>query len=146
VFRYLFYVWLILLLFYVCVVSARTLKGAQLWDFRSLGFSWFLHHKVFLGRRLGGKNKNKNSQHFSHLGTFKAVSYYSSLIEGRSSRPIKNFLITYEWYDETIETVDDRYLHAIFKIVWLWAYALKLARYANVTFLKYQLGFILALF
>ncbi len=24
-------------------------KGAQAWDFRSLGFSWFLHHKAFLG-------------------------------------------------------------------------------------------------
>ncbi len=26
------------------------LKGAQVWDIRSLGFSWFLHHKVFMGR------------------------------------------------------------------------------------------------
>jgi hypothetical protein len=34
------------------------IKGAQVWDIRSLGFSWFLHHKVFLGRWFGGKNIN----------------------------------------------------------------------------------------
>jgi hypothetical protein len=27
----------------------RLIKGAHVWDIRSLGFSWFLHHKVFLG-------------------------------------------------------------------------------------------------
>ncbi len=29
-------------------------KGAQVWDIRSLGFSWFLHHKVSTGGRLWG--------------------------------------------------------------------------------------------
>ncbi len=29
-------------------------KGAQAWDIRSLGFSWFLHHKVSMCRRLRG--------------------------------------------------------------------------------------------
>ncbi len=29
-------------------------KGAQVWDFRSLGFSWFLHHKFSMGGRLWG--------------------------------------------------------------------------------------------
>ncbi len=29
-------------------------KGAQVWDFRSLRFSLFLHHKAFLGRWLCG--------------------------------------------------------------------------------------------
>ncbi len=33
-------------------------KGAQAWDIRSLGFSWFLHNKVFMGRRFLGKNTN----------------------------------------------------------------------------------------
>ncbi len=33
-------------------------KGAQAWDIRSLGFSWFLHHKVFMGRWFVGKNIN----------------------------------------------------------------------------------------
>ncbi len=33
-------------------------EGAQAWDIRSLGFSWFLHHKVFMGRWFGGKNIN----------------------------------------------------------------------------------------
>ncbi len=31
--------------------SRQPFKGAQVWAFRSLGFSWFLHHKVFF---LGG--------------------------------------------------------------------------------------------
>ncbi len=30
------------------------LKGAQAWDIRSLGFSWFLHHKVSTCGRLRG--------------------------------------------------------------------------------------------
>jgi hypothetical protein len=30
------------------------LKGAQAWDIRSLGFSWFLHHKVSMCGRLRG--------------------------------------------------------------------------------------------
>ncbi len=34
------------------------LKGAQVWDFRSLRFSLFLHHKAFLGRWLCGLNIN----------------------------------------------------------------------------------------
>ncbi len=34
------------------------IKGAQVWDIRSLVFSWFLHHKVFMGRWFGGKNIN----------------------------------------------------------------------------------------
>jgi hypothetical protein len=33
-------------------------KGAQAWDIRSLGFSWILHHKVFMGRWFVGKNIN----------------------------------------------------------------------------------------
>ncbi len=33
-------------------------KGAQAWDIWSLGFSWFLHHKVFIGRWFVGKNIN----------------------------------------------------------------------------------------
>jgi hypothetical protein len=32
------------------------IKGVQAWDFRSLGFPWFLHHKVSTGRRLWGSN------------------------------------------------------------------------------------------
>ena len=36
-------------------VGWAALKGAQVWDIRSLGFSWFLHHKVFMGRWFGGK-------------------------------------------------------------------------------------------
>ncbi len=40
------------------LVLLRELKGAQVWDIRSLGFSWFLHHKVFMGRWFGGKNNN----------------------------------------------------------------------------------------
>ncbi len=35
-------------LFIVCI------KGAQVWDFLSLGFSWFLLHKAFLGWWLWG--------------------------------------------------------------------------------------------
>ncbi len=42
---------------YLCVVgnnwhlwTAKNIKGAQVWDFRSLRFSLFLHHKAFLGR------------------------------------------------------------------------------------------------
>ena len=31
------------------------LRGAQAWDIPSLGFSWFLHHKVFMGRWFIGK-------------------------------------------------------------------------------------------
>ncbi len=31
-----------------------SVKGAQAWDIRSLGFSWFLHHKVSTGGRLWG--------------------------------------------------------------------------------------------
>ncbi len=33
-------------------------KDAQAWDIRSLEFSWFLRHKVFMGRWFGGKNIN----------------------------------------------------------------------------------------
>jgi hypothetical protein len=33
-------------------------KGAQVWDFRSLWFSWYLQHKALLGRWLWGKNIN----------------------------------------------------------------------------------------
>jgi uncharacterized membrane protein YwzB len=33
-------------------VPSRSAKGAQVWDFRSLRFSWFLHHKVSMGERL----------------------------------------------------------------------------------------------
>ncbi len=29
-------------------------KGAQVWDYRSLGFPWFLHYKAFLDRWLWG--------------------------------------------------------------------------------------------
>ncbi len=32
----------------------KLLKGAQAWDIRSLGFSWFLHHKVSTCGRLRG--------------------------------------------------------------------------------------------
>jgi hypothetical protein len=32
--------------------AVLSLKGAQVWDIRSLGFSWFLHHKVSTGGRL----------------------------------------------------------------------------------------------
>jgi hypothetical protein len=38
--------------------SFPAFKGAQAWDIRSLGFSWFLENKVFLGRWFGGKNIN----------------------------------------------------------------------------------------
>jgi hypothetical protein len=31
-------------------------KGAQAWDIRSLGFSWFLHHWVSTCGRLQGQN------------------------------------------------------------------------------------------
>jgi hypothetical protein len=30
-------------------------EGAQVWDIRSLGFSWFLHHKVFWVGDFGAK-------------------------------------------------------------------------------------------
>ncbi len=40
------------------IEQPENLKGAQVWDIRSLGFSWFLHHKVFLGKWYGGKNIN----------------------------------------------------------------------------------------
>ena len=39
-------------------LKKNLLKGAQGWDIRSLGFSWFLHHKVFMGRWFVGKNIN----------------------------------------------------------------------------------------
>ncbi len=38
--------------------TQKHIKGAQAWDIRSFGFSWFLHHKVFMGRWFGGKNIN----------------------------------------------------------------------------------------
>ncbi len=34
--------------------SCEAVKGAQVWDFRSLGFSWFLLHKAFLSCWLWG--------------------------------------------------------------------------------------------
>jgi hypothetical protein len=40
------------------VFSINAIKGAQAWDIRSLEFSWFLRHKVFMGRWFGGKNIN----------------------------------------------------------------------------------------
>ncbi len=39
-------------------MNLNTFKGAQVWDIPSLGFSCFLHHKVFMGRWFGGKNIN----------------------------------------------------------------------------------------
>jgi hypothetical protein len=42
-------------LFFNFVVQGNV-KSAQAWDIRSLGFSWFLHQKVFMGRWFGGKN------------------------------------------------------------------------------------------
>ncbi len=47
----------------LCVVTTRArickpFKGAQAWDIRSLEFSWFLRHKVFIGMWFGGKNIN----------------------------------------------------------------------------------------
>ncbi len=35
-------------------ILRTTFKGAQAWDIRSLGFSWFLHHKVSMCGRLRG--------------------------------------------------------------------------------------------
>ncbi len=35
-------------------IKFQNIKGAPLWDFRSLGFSWLLHHKVSVGGRLWG--------------------------------------------------------------------------------------------
>jgi hypothetical protein len=40
------------------IFSKAYIKGAQAWDIRSLRFSWFLHHKVFMGRWFVGKNIN----------------------------------------------------------------------------------------
>ncbi len=34
---------------FVRSIFSTHVKGAQVWDIRSLGFSWFLHHKVFMG-------------------------------------------------------------------------------------------------
>jgi hypothetical protein len=39
-------------------INVPLFKGAQAWDIPSLGFSWFLQNKVFLGRWFGGKNIN----------------------------------------------------------------------------------------
>ncbi len=36
------------------MTSEDDIKGAQAWDIRSLGFSWFLHHKVSTCGRLRG--------------------------------------------------------------------------------------------
>jgi hypothetical protein len=45
------------------------IKGAQVWDFRSLGFSWFLHHKVSTCGRLRGLNKKFVTKYLGvHLG------------------------------------------------------------------------------
>ncbi len=39
---------------YTVFLKNNHLKGAQAWDIRSLGFSWFLHHKVSTCGRLRG--------------------------------------------------------------------------------------------
>ncbi len=47
--------------FFLCseqLQDGSLFKGDQVLDIRSLGFSWFLHHKVFMGRWFGGKNIN----------------------------------------------------------------------------------------
>ncbi len=58
----------------ICVLTRDTreaghLKGAQAWDIRSLGFSWFLHHKVSTCGRLRGWNKKNFKKYLGvHLG------------------------------------------------------------------------------
>ncbi len=45
------------------------LIGAQAWDIPSLGFSWFLHHKVAKCGRLQGYNKMFENKYLGvHLG------------------------------------------------------------------------------
>ena len=48
------YVYLRIFWIFEGFLTHSTLKGAQAWDIRSLGFSWFLHHKVSTCGRLRG--------------------------------------------------------------------------------------------
>ncbi len=48
-------------------VPGNPFKGAQVWDFRSLGFSRFLQHEVSTGGRLWGKKKKKCKKYSGFL-------------------------------------------------------------------------------
>jgi hypothetical protein len=59
-------------------------KGAQAWDIRSLGFSWFLHHKVSTFGRLRGQNNKKKFKIFR--GSFRGAKFLMRMLSLFSGR------------------------------------------------------------